>query len=230
MSSAPTTHAQLHHAIMQQFVERGYAPTVAQLSSRFDCTPAAMIDALRALEAYHGVVLHPKSGEVWTSHPFSAAPTAFWIAGRDGGWWGNCAWCALGVAVLVGEDVTITSRYGGESESVVIAVRNGSVEPAGCVVHFPIPMARVWDNVIYTCSTMLLFPAEAAVDAWCERHAISRGDVQPIQRVWELAKAWYGNHLGPAWTKWTSDEAREIFARAGLSGPVWEVPQTADRF
>src|SRR5262249_57149373 len=32
------------------------------------------------------------------------------------GWWAPCIWCALGVAALVGEDVVIHSRIGGEAE------------------------------------------------------------------------------------------------------------------
>jgi hypothetical protein len=54
--------------------------------------------------------------------------------------------------------------------------------------------------------------------------------VQSIARVWDLARVWYANHLSPTWVKWTSDEARGIFARVGLTGPVWELPQTAGRF
>ncbi len=97
-------------------------------------------------------------------------------------------------------------------------------------MHFSVPMRRAWDNVVYTCSTMLLFASESDVDAWCVRHAIPRGDVQPVERVWALARAWYGNHRAPDWRKWTVDEAREIFGRVGLDGPIWALPEAAERF
>jgi hypothetical protein len=230
MATTTFSHASLHHAIAEHFVASGHAPTVAQLSAQFGCTPAQMTDGLRALEAYHGVVLHPRSAEIWAMHPFSNAPTAFWVESARGAWWGNCAWCSLGIAAVLGDDVTITSRFGGEGESVVITVRDGVVEPATHVVHFPVPMMQAWDNVTYTCSVMLVFPSVEAVDAWSARHAVPRGDVQPIGRVWELARAWYANHRSPTWMKWSSDEASAIFARVGLTGPVWELPQTAGRF
>ena len=131
---------------------------------------------------------------------------------------------------LLNADATFTTNLGGESEQVVLRVRNGAVEPANHVVHFPIPMARAWDNVTYTCSTMLVFASDAAVDAWCARHAMPRGDVQPLTNVWAFAQAWYGRHLDPAWTKWTTDEARALFARFGLTGPIWDLPTTDERF
>lgn len=228
--SAPITHASLHHAIARHFVDRGSAPSVAALSEHLSQPPGVVREALRALEEYHGVVLHPASGEIWAMHPFSAAPTAFWVETSRGGWWGNCAWCSLGVAALVGDDATITTTIGGESERVVIRIVGGVVQPSHLLVHFPIPMARAWDNVTYTCSTMLVFDSVPDVDAWCARHAIPRGDVRPIGTIWAFAQEWYGRHLDADWSKWTTDEARELFARFGLSGPIWDLPETRERF
>ena len=69
-----------------------------------------------------------------------------------------------------------------------------------------------------------------SVDDWCRRHAIPRGDVQPIQRVYDFARDWYGRHLDEDRRKWTTEEARQIFSRHGLTGPIWDVPMSAERF
>ena len=204
-------HSHLHYTIINYLLDRGFPPSIAELAAHFGKPIDAVRAALRALEEYHGVVLHPKSGEVWVIHPFSAAPTPFWVESARGRWWGNCAWCSLGIAGLVGGDVSITATLGGESERAVVRIENGKVVDPGLVVHFPIPMARAWDNVAYTCSTMLLFRSEAAVADWCARHRIPKGDVRPIQTVWEFARVWYGRHLDRDWTKWTAAEAAELF-------------------
>jgi hypothetical protein len=224
------THGVLHATIARHFLERGTAPTIAQLGAQLALDHATVADALQALAAYHGVVLHPGSGEIWAMHPFSAAPTAFWVESARGGWWGNCAWCALGIVALLDADATITTTLGGESEQVVLGVKDGVVTPSEYCVHFPVPMARAWDNVVYACSTMLVFASPAAVDAWCARHAMPRGDVQSVATVWAFARAWYGRHLDPAWTKWTTDEARALFNRFGLTGPTWQLPSSSGRF
>ena len=211
-------------------VDEGRAPKIAELCDVFQVTAQTMIEALQALQDYHGVVLHPASSEVWVIHPFSTAPTNFWIEADDGGWWGNCAWCSLGAAALLDRDLTITTTLGGESQQLVIEVANGQINNENLFIHFPVPMVKAWDNVAYSCSTMLMFESEADIDDWCERHAVPRGDVQDIANIWEFSKVWYGNHLNPAWEKWSVDEASEIFRRFNLGGPIWELPSGDGRF
>jgi hypothetical protein len=91
-------------------------------------------------------------------------------------------------------------------------------------------MSSAWDNVIYTCSTMLLFESEQHIDWWSNRHRIAKGDVQPITRIWEFSKDWYGNHLNPEWKKWTAEEAQRMFDRFELRGPIWKIPVSDSRF
>lgn len=226
-----TTHGQLHAAILQHIIEHGMAPEVGALSERFGVPEERMITALHALAEYHGVVLHPHAPKVWIIHPFALAPTNFLVRAQDGGeWWGNCAWCSLGAAALLNRDVTITTTLGANRRQVDLHVRDGRLIETDYVVHFPIPMTQAWDNVVYTCSTMLLFEDEAHVDAWSRAHGIPKGDVQPVSRIWEFARVWYGNHLNPAWTKWTTDEARAIFERFGLTGAIWQLPESKTRF
>lgn len=186
--------------------------------------------ALRDLADNHGCVLHPNAPALWVIHPFSMAPTAFAVQRDDRIWWGNCAWCSLGIAALLGgQGVAIHTTIGGEGEPVTVHVDRHRVRE-DLVVHFPIPMARAWDNVIFTCSTMLVFKDEPSVDAWSDRHALPRGDAQPIQTVYEFARSWYGRHLDPGWRKWTISEAREMFRIFGFGGPIWDLPMTDRNF
>ena len=154
MASGALTRASLHHAILRSFVTRGHAPSHAELTASFGVEPAAMTAALQELAAYRGVVLHPHAPEVWIAHPFSSAPTTFVVRHEDRLWWGNCAWCSLGIAALLGgRGVTIETTLGAQGRPVAIHVEEHQVRE-DLVVHFPIPMARAWDNVIFTCSTM----------------------------------------------------------------------------
>ncbi len=79
----------------------------------------------------------------------------------------------------------------------MVHIKDGQVVESTYRVHFPIPTRHAWNNVIYTCSTMLLFESEQQINTWRQRHRIAKGDVQPIAIVWEFAKVWYGNHLSP---------------------------------
>ncbi|MCV6621618.1 MAG: alkylmercury lyase family protein [Cellvibrionaceae bacterium] len=220
----------LHYFVMSHIVEHGYAPKIDSIAQHFSVSNSDTIAALKALEDYHGVVLHPKSSEVWVMHPFSTAPTGFWIESENGSWWGNCAWCSLGAAALLDCDLTISSTLGGEAKQICVEIVDGQIKNENLFIHFPIPMVNAWDNVTYTCSKMLIFDSEAEVDDWCKRHNTNKGDVQPINKIWEFSKVWYGSHLSPNWTKWSVEEAKEIFQRFELHHAVWQMPSQAGRF
>ena len=215
---------------MKHIIEFGIAPKIDDISKLFHIGRNEIIEALIELEKYHGVVLHPKSSEVWVIHPFSTAPTNFWIESESGSWWGNCAWCSLGAAALIDTDLTITTTFGGESKQVVIEIKDGKIQNKNLFIHFPIPMIKAWDNVTFTCSTMLVFETLTEIENWCKRHAINIGDVQPIDKVWEFSKVWYGNHLDQNWVKWSVDEAKGIFQRFELNNPIWDMPSDTGRF
>jgi len=221
---------QLHHEILHALIDRGAAPSPEELMARLICTRAELDRAFEDLAEAHGAVLHPGTHDLWAIHPFSLAPTPFIVESGERKWWGNCAWCSFGIAVLVGGRCVITTTLGAEGERIRLTVENGRVTPADLVVHFPIPMVRAWDNVVYTCSTMLVFRDVAHVEDWSARHRIPRGDVQPVTKVLELAKRWYGEHLRPDWTKKTVPEARAIFAELGFTHPVWSLPDQEGRF
>lgn len=222
--------ATLHCEIIRTLLATGRAPSVAALAQHFSVDSATVKAALSALQDLHGVVLHPHTSEVWVAHPFSTAPTPFAVKHGSRCWWGNCAWCSLGVAALLGGNgVVIHTSLGAEGQAVAIHIDDGMVRE-NLWVHFPIPMAQAWDNVLYTCSTMLVFDSESAIDSWCTRHAIPRGDAQPIQQAYDFAAVWYGRHLDLDWRKWTLEEARSIFASFHFRGPVWALPDADGHF
>lgn len=222
--------SQLHYHILTFIIEYGFAPDIETLAEMLNIKKKLVIDALYTLQEEHGVILHPNRPEIWVIHPFSLAPANFVVAAGEKKWWSNCAWCSLGVGALLKQDVTITTTLGAQDDRVEIHIKNGKVIETNLLVHFPVPMRNAWENVIYTCSVMLVFASEPQIDYWCREHNICKGDVQPITRVWEFARVWYGNHLDPNWKKWTADEAGAIFKRFGLTHDIWKIPASDSRF
>lgn len=220
----------LHHAIIAFFLQHQRGPAVAELAAHFGCDLQQAREGLRALAEYHGVVLHPGSDEVWVAHPFSAAPTTCVVRSGHSTWWGNCAWCSLGLAHLAGGTATIETRLGALDELVTVRIENGEIRDTDFVVHFPIPMQNAWDNVIYTCSIMLLFRNESEVDAWCASRGLPKGDVRPIEQIWRFAAEWYARHADADWKKWSVGEAAALFQAHGLNGRTWALPGDSGRF
>jgi hypothetical protein len=224
------TKGYLHHTILSYMVENGYAPTLEALCQILGKPQMQLESALLALQDYHGLVLHPHKAEIWIAHPFSNAPTNFVVRSGERVWWGNCAWCSLGIAALVGGDVSITTSVGAHGNQLNIQIINGEVVEGDLLIHMPVPMKEAWENVVYTCSTMLVFENEDQINLWCNTHNINKGDVQPISHIWQFAQRWYGNHLNPAWEKWTVSEAKSIFKEFGFSHPIWSMEESQSRF
>ena len=97
--------------------------------------------------------------------------------------------------------------------------------PAGDeVAHFLIPVARMWDDVVHTCSNQRLFCGEACVDAWVEGVGEAKGYVMDLATLWRFASHWYDGRLamrlhpaGPG------DRAAVLPRLSACVGPFWGV-------
>jgi hypothetical protein len=224
------TNSNLHYQIIKAVIDNGFAPTVDDLADAFKVGNEEVIKRLYELQDYHGVVLHPNEPKVWVIHPFSLAPTNFYIKSKKGQWWGNCAWCSLGICALLNEDAKIITTIGAETKQVEINIVNGEIQEMNYFIHFPIPMKNAWNNVIYTCSTILVFENEEQINNWATIHNIPKGDIQPIDKIWAFSKKWYSNHLNTEWTKWTVDDAKRMFKEFELKGKIWNLGDSNERF
>ena len=57
-----------------------------------------------------------------------------------------------------------------------------------------------------------------------EEQIPSGGAAMPVEQLWQLARAWYGDRMDPDWQPRARDESRAILADVGLTGPFWELP------
>ena len=203
--------------------DNGYAPTSLYLAQQLNVGEEIINNELKKLADNHALVLHPNSFKIWVAHPFALFPTLFWVKCADKTWWGNCVWCSLGIASLTKANTSIFTRIKGEEESIQIDIVDGQVSQKDLVVHYPVPAKKLWDNVMYTCSTMLVFKNESDVDNWCSQHNVKKGEVHSIETAWKLAQLWYGNYLDPKWTRKTPEYAGSLFTKAGLTGDFWKV-------
>lgn len=214
---------QVRYQINRFIFDKGYAPNVEQLAERLNAGQDEIKAGLQALADNHALVLHPNSYDIWVAHPFALFPTLFWVKTADREWWGNCTWCSLGIASLTKTDTDISTKLMGEETPIVLQIRNGEIVQKDYFVHFSIPASKIWDNVIYTCSMMLVYKSESQIDDWCKQHNKPKGEVVLIAQVWELAKLWYGNYLDPDFKIKTKEIANGMFKQVGLTSDFWKM-------
>lgn len=232
MSTEADNGSRLHYGIVRSLIETGSCPSNEDLGRALGFGKDALVEMFRHLEAVHGIVLHPDRPEPWVIHPFSLTPTATWVQGETHGWWAPCVWCAFGIGALVGGDVQVHTRVAGETEPLVVGVRDGAPLPPhdGYFAHFAIRPAEAWNNVHAHCAMILPFRSQNDISRWTARHGLPLGEAVPLGQVATLARRWYGAHADPHWRKWTIHEAQQIFCEAGLRSAFWDLNGRQGRF
>ena len=82
--------------------------------------------------------------------PFSGVETPFRVKVQDKVYFANCAWDALGIPAALHSDAIIEAADAYSGESMRLEVSNGQPAPQPCAIHFAVPAARWWDDIIYT--------------------------------------------------------------------------------
>lgn len=221
----PSTDTKIQRSVFLQFVKSGRPPTIDQLATACNLDRGSITAALRRLATDHRVMLYPgRSGEIWIAHPFCAVSTGYWIAHETRGWWGNCAFCALGIAALLHANVSIHFRIGGKSDPVSIQVAGGVIVNKGLKLHIPFPIAQWHDNILYTCGNVHFFYRDEDIAEWCDQHQCPYGESLRIEDAWGLAKSWYGDYLSGEWQPRSSAETNEMLRAHSLTGRFWTLP------
>jgi hypothetical protein len=144
-------------------------------------------------------------------------------------WWGGCAWDSFAIPHLVPEepDVLVSTRCPGCDAALAWVVDRTGPPCGDEVAHFLVPMARAWDDIVWTCSNQRLFCSTDCVDGWLSVSGHQRGYVMDLATLWRLARSWYDGRLQPGYQRREPAQAREYFRDVGLAGPFWGFDEIA---
>jgi hypothetical protein len=218
------TAARLH--VYRRFADDAAAATPAELAAAFGVTGAEALQALRDLDDAHLVVLDRARTRIVMAHPWSADPIGFTVSGPAQKWWGGCAWDSFAIPALTGQDCLVATHCPACGRPLALDVAPGEPPDPGAdagklVAHLPVPVLRMWDDVVGTCSRQRLFCSREHVTEWLARTGTDRGEVLDLTALWRLATGWYAGRLTPGYRRRTPDEAAAFFASIGLTSDFW---------
>ncbi len=149
MQSDLDTTVKLH--IYRTIAETTHVPSSAEVARDLGISVAEAEAAFSRLHGKRLLVPEPGDpGRIRMAPPFSGVETAFPVEVRGRRYHANCVWDAFGVAAALHEDAVIPASDGFSGEPITLEVRGGRPVPQDCVVHFAVPAARWWHDIVYT--------------------------------------------------------------------------------
>ncbi|HKQ59816.1 MAG TPA: organomercurial lyase [Candidatus Polarisedimenticolaceae bacterium] len=138
-------------AIYRRLAETRVAPTSTDLARELRVAAPEVEAAFRRLHAKRLLVPEPGDpSRIRMAPPFSGVPTPFPVEARGRRYYANCVWDALGIPAALHADAVIPASDGFDGEQIVLEVRGERPLPRDCVIHFAVPAARWWDDIIDT--------------------------------------------------------------------------------
>jgi hypothetical protein len=151
MAPTPVADNDVRLHILRELIASGAAPTVRNTGAALGLSEFDAVAAYERLAANRVIVLKPGTRDVLMAAPLSAVPTPHVVRMADGlSHYGNCVWDALGAIAMRGMDGDVETVCADCESPLRLTVRNGALATSDAVVHFAVPAARWWENIVFT--------------------------------------------------------------------------------
>jgi hypothetical protein len=189
---------QFHRYILLYFARTGQPPPQPAIQRVFEFTPEEIEHALDDLEAQRAIYRDPTTRAILAAYPFSATPTAHRVVFDDGrAVFAMCAIDALGIPVMLNENVRIESQCAHCGQDIRIGVRqNALVEVAPRDVRvLRASGSKCCISALERCPVINFYCSPDHLGAWRASHPDARGHELALARALARGRAVFGSLL-----------------------------------
>jgi Alkylmercury lyase len=137
--------------IYETIAETTQVPTSADVAEALESSVAEVEEAFLRLSGKRLLVLEPgTTSRIRMAPPFSGVATGFLVRVGAKAYYANCVWDALGIPAALHGDARVAASDGHTGEPLELEVRNRRALPRPCAIHFAVPAAHWWDDIVYT--------------------------------------------------------------------------------
>lgn len=141
---------QVRAFVYNHFADTTLPPSVDETAHHFDIDIEEASALYRELHNRHAFFLEPETLTIRMANPFSGIPTDFRVHANGKTYFANCAWDMLGIPAALHKDAVIEAVCTGSDESVQLEIKNRQITNNQLLVHFPLPFARWYDDLVFT--------------------------------------------------------------------------------
>ena len=141
---------QVRHFVYNHFADTSCAPSMEETASHFNINIEEASKLYNELHNRHAFILEPDTLTIRMANPFSGIPTNFKVHADGKTYYANCAWDMLGIPATLQTDAVIEAICTESNETIQREVKNGQVTNYNLLIHFPLPFARWYDDLVFT--------------------------------------------------------------------------------
>jgi len=141
---------QIRHFVYNHIADTTHPPSVDITAAHFNITTEEATEYYKELHNRHALFLDLETTTVRMTNPFSGIPTDFKVHANGRTYYANCAWDMLGIPAALHTDTVIEAVCTESNEKVQIEVRDGTITNNQLLIHFPLPFARWYDDLVFT--------------------------------------------------------------------------------
>jgi len=143
---------QVRAFVYAHFADTTHPPSVDESAKHFNISVEKAGALYKELHSRHAFFLEPETLTIRMANPFSGIPTDFRVHANSKTYYANCAWDMLGIpaALASRSDAVIEAICTDSNDVVRLNIRDGKVANSDLLVHFPLPFARWYDDLVFT--------------------------------------------------------------------------------
>lgn len=141
---------EVKQCIYQIAATTGTVPLLAQVAEKMDLDLETIRTTCAELAQLRVLVLEPRTGEIVMAPPFSGVLTQHRVLAQGLSYYGNCIWDAFGIPAALHGDAEVRTECGDCGEPLEFTIVDGRLDGPRCVIHYALPAARWWDDIVFT--------------------------------------------------------------------------------
>jgi hypothetical protein len=152
---------QARHFVYAHIADTIRPPSVDEAAAHFRISIEEASELYQELNNRHSFFLEPDTLAIRMANPFSGIPTDFKVHANSKTYFANCAWDMLGIPAALHCDAVIDAVFTESNDTVRLEIKNDQIYAQGGVpaedgglsnllVHFPLPFARWYDDLVFT--------------------------------------------------------------------------------
>jgi len=137
--------------IYDMVARTGAVPSTLDVARTITAPLDDVAAAFRRLQEKRLLVPEPgDASRIRMAPPFSGVPTQFRVRVGERRFYANCVWDALGIPAALHAAALVEAVDGHTGEPITLEITAAGPVPVPCVIHFAVPAARWWDDIVHT--------------------------------------------------------------------------------